>query len=196
MPRPAASWWRGAALLLGIALGWPLAAQPVGDRAMQVEAAFLVNFVRYADWPRHRFDGPADPYVIAVIGSETAADTIAAVARAAGPIQGRHVEVRRVELAGAGSARRAALERLRSAHVAFLQATAGTTPRELLRALGDAPVLTVSDARGFAAEGGMLGLVRSGQRMAFEANPGAIQAGGVSLSAKVLKLARIREGAP
>ena len=57
------------------------------------------------------------------------------------------------------------------------------------------PVLTVSDVPGFAAQGGMLGLVRSGRHMAFEANPDAIRNGGVSLSAKVLKLARIREGA-
>ena len=61
--RPAAAgWWRRAALLLGIAIAVPLSAQPVGDREMQVEAAFLVNFVRYAEWPRQRFDGPIYQY--------------------------------------------------------------------------------------------------------------------------------------
>ena len=195
--RPAAAgWWRRAAILLGIAIAVPLSAQPVGDREMQVEAAFLVNFVRYAEWPRQRFDGPDDPYVIAVVGSDTVADTIAAIARAAGPIQGRRIEVRRVELRGSASERRAATEYLRNSHVAFLPAGGRASPRELLRILGDAPVLTVSDAPGFAAAGGMLGLVRAGPRMAFEANPGAMQACGVSLSAKVLKLARIREGGP
>ena len=183
-------WWRRAALLLGVALVMPLAAQPLGNRELQLEAAFLVNFVRYAEWPRQRFTGASDPYVIAVLGSETTVDTVAAIARAAGPIQGRRIEVKPVDLF-----RRGAGDRLRDSHVVFLQASAKATPRELLRAVDGMPVLTVSDVPGFAAQGGMLGLVRSGRHMAFEANPDAIRNGGVSLSAKVLKLARIREGA-
>ena len=88
------SWWRRAALLLvGVASVLPLAAQPVGDRELQVEAACLVNFVRYADWPRQQFTSASDPYVIAVLGSDTVVDTVAAIARAAGPIQGRRIDV-------------------------------------------------------------------------------------------------------
>jgi hypothetical protein len=55
-------------------------------------------------------------------------------------------------------------------------------------------VLTVSDVPGFAAGGGMLGLVRSGRTLAIEANPDAIRASGISVSAKVLKLARLWGG--
>ena len=183
-------------LLLGIALVSPLPAQPVGDRELQVEAAFLVNFVRYAEWPRQRFRDPADPYVVAVVGSDTVVDTFDAVARAAGPIQGRRISVRRVELAGAAGSdrRRSAIQQLRGSHVVFVQASSGGNARDVLLALAGAPVLTVGDVPGFVADGGMLGLVRVGPHLAFEANPAAIQAAGVSLSAKVLKLARIREG--
>lgn len=193
-------WLRRIALTAGLVLGTSLAAQPVGDRQMQVEAAFLVNFVRYAEWPARRFDNAADPYVIAVVGPESGAavDTVAAIARAAGPIQGRRIEVRSVELAGrpGSEARRAAIARLRASHLAFLPSTAVTSPRAFLEAVEGSPVLTVGDGKDFVASGGMLGLVRSGPRIVFEANPRAIQAGGVGLSAKVLKLARIREGQP
>ena len=44
--------------------------------------------------------------------------------------------------------------------------------------------------------GGMLGLVRVDRHLAFEANPDEIRAAGLSVSAKVLKLARIRRSAP
>ena len=187
-------WLRRAGLLLGIALAVPLAAQPLGDRELQVEAAFLVNFVRYAEWPPERFDGPGDPYVIGVVGTETASDNVAGVARAPGPIQGRRIEVKRVALEGRpGSAeRRAAIRRLRDCHLAFLPGSADTGTREFLDALEGAQVLTVGDAPGFVASGGMIGLVRAGPHIAFEANPQAIQDSGVGLSAKVLKLARIR----
>ncbi len=199
VPAPRA-WLRGAAWLLGLALGAPLLAQPIGDREMQVEAAFLVNFVRYAEWPAHRFADPDAPYVIAVVdgGARTATDTIAAIARAAGPIQGRRIEVRAVDLTGrkGSEQRKAALARLRASHLAFLPSTSPASTAEFLAALEGSPVLTVGDAKGFVAAGGMLGLVRSGPRVAFEANPEAIQAGGLGLSAKVLKLARIRQGRP
>ncbi|HET7655901.1 MAG TPA: YfiR family protein [Luteimonas sp.] len=189
-------WWRRAGWLLGLALCLPLAAQPLGNRERQVEAAFLVNFVRYAEWPRQRFTGEGDPYVIAVVGSQDATDTVAAIARAAGPIQGRRIEVRRVDLDVRGARREAAARRLRAAHVAFLSSDAATTAEQLLGVLDGAPVLTVSDVPGFVEAGGMLGLVRAGPHMAFEANPRAINACGLGLSAKVLKLARIREPVP
>jgi len=57
-------------------------------------------------------------------------------------------------------------------------------------------VLTVGDATGFAAAGGMLGLVRVQEHLAFEANPEAIHDARLLVSAKVLKLARIRRTAP
>jgi hypothetical protein len=189
--------WQRAALLLGLALGMPLVAQPVGNRELQIEAAFLVNFVRYTDWPPQHFNGPGDPYVIAVVGSETSFDTVAAIAGAAGAIQGRRIEVVRVEYDGQGGIerRRAAIQRMRASHLLFLQASADAGARDVVRAVAGAPVLTVSDVPGFASKGGMIGLVRSGQHLAFEANPAAIHASGVVLSAKVLKLARIREDA-
>ena len=52
-------------------------------------------------------------------------------------------------------------------------------------------VLTVGDVPDFAAAGGMIGLRRQGRRMVFDANPEAIRAGGITVSARVLKLARI-----
>jgi YfiR/HmsC-like len=42
----------------------------------------------------------------------------------------------------------------------------------------------------------MLGLVPRGQRIVFDANPRAIQASGLQVSAKVLKLAHIVEPPP
>ena len=55
-------------------------------------------------------------------------------------------------------------------------------------------MLTVGDGRDFAQRGGMLGIVRADARLAIEANPRAIEANGLLVSAKVLKLARIRSG--
>jgi hypothetical protein len=166
-----------------------------GDRELQVEAAFLVNFVRYTDWPPGRLGPAGAPYIVSVIGSEDDASDIAAVAAAAGPIGGRRIEVRRVAPASL-SLRADASGVLQASHVVFVREDSGVRCATVRRLLGGAPVLTVGDATGFAAAGGMLGLVRVQEHLAFEANPEAIHDARLLVSAKVLKLARIRRTAP
>jgi hypothetical protein len=186
-----------AAALLLCAGSWTsrVAADEARDRELQVEAAFLVNFVRYTDWPAARLGPPGTPYVVSVVGSEADAAAVAAVASAAGPIDGRGIEVRRVE-PHALSRRLAAARGLQSSHVVFVRADSGVRCATVRRLLDGAPVLTVGDSTGFATAGGMLGLVRVDRHLAFEANPQEIRAAGLVVSAKVLKLARIRRTAP
>jgi hypothetical protein len=170
-----------------------IAADP-DDRQLQVEAAFLVNFVRYTDWPPRRLGPAGSPYIVSVIGSEDDASDMAAVAAAAGFIGGRRIEVRRV--APASLANRATAGALQASHVVFVREDSGVRVATVRRLLGAAPVLTVGDSAGFAAAGGMLGLVRVQQHLAFEANPDEIRSAGLMVSAKVLKLARIRRSVP
>lgn len=185
------------ALVVCAGLGAPRGAIAAddGDLELQVEAAFLVNFVRYTDWPPGRLGPAGAPYVVAVIGSADDASDIAAVAAAAGPIGGRRIDVRRVPPASL-SLRDTVASELRASHVVFVRGNSGVRCLTVRRLLGDAPVLTVGDATGFAAAGGMLGLVRVQRHLAFEANPEAIRDARLLVSAKVLKLARIRRTAP
>lgn len=192
-------WWRGlaAALALAASLSAQAQAPTAGELRLRVEGAFLVNFIRYADWPAQRFAEPAAPYVVSVVGEPEATDAIAAVATAAGSIRGRRIVVRRVRFDARldPASRRVAIRRLRESHVVFVAGGDIERARLVLRAVAGAPVLTVSDVPGFAAAGGMLGLVRSGRNLAIEANPAAIRDSEVQVSAKVLKLARLW-GAP
>jgi hypothetical protein len=165
------------------------------DRELQVEAAFLVNFVRYTDWPPTRLGPAGAPYIVSVVGSEADASGIAAVAAAAGSLGGRRIEVRHVAPA-AVSRHATAARTLQASHVVFVREDSGVRCATVRRLLDGAPVLTVGDATGFAAAGGMLGLVRVQRHLAFEANPDEIRNAGLLVSAKVLKLARIRRTAP
>src|SRR6476646_6569146 len=91
---------RAGVLLLGV-LGTimqiPSVQAQQGTQAMQVEAAFLVNFVRFTQWPPDRFNDNGTPYVIAVVGGDDVAQTVRTVANAAGNIQGRDIAVVRVD---------------------------------------------------------------------------------------------------
>jgi len=163
-------------------------------RLQQVEGAFLVNFLRYTDCPPQRFAASSAPYVVTVVGSQDAADAVAAVAAAAGDIRGRHVLVRRASMATAAD-RAAATDLLRGSHLVFVESSARADIDAVLGIVRGLPILTVADVPGFAASGGMLGLVRSRSRLGFEADPAAIHDAGLMVSAKVLKLATLRGAA-
>lgn len=179
-----------AVALLGLlALGWSgttVADPQAGDQRARVEGAFLVNFIRFTEWPRAGVRDDRDAWVVVVVGSTSVADAIREVATAAGPVQGRRITVRQV----AGDRLRRQRELVRGSHLVFVDRSAGVSAEDVVELLRGTHVLTVGDSAGFVRAGGMLGLVASGPRVGFVANPAAIRNGGLAVSAKVLKLAQ------
>jgi hypothetical protein len=183
-------------LLFATALADAHAARQQPD-VTEIEGAFLVNFLRYTQWPASSFEGPDSPYVVTVVGAERAAAGVRAVAEAVGSIEGRRIEVR--SLTAPRGSRAAPFDspqdeqaraQLRASHLVFFHESAGRVHPQVLADLARLPVLTVSDTHGFTAHGGMLGLVRNDRRIVFQANPVAIRNASLLVSAKVLKLAR------
>jgi hypothetical protein len=199
--------WRARArwllCCLVLALAWPAAppanadAVAIAPGEVEVEAAYLVNFLRYTQWPASTFPSANSPYVLTVVGPEGVVASVRAVAAAAGPIEGRVIEVRWIP--DARGSRAAPFDspqdlesaaQMRASHLVFFHRSAGRVHPQVLADLARLPVLTVSDTDGFTGDGGMLGLVRSDSRIVFQANPGAIRNANLLVSAKVLKLAR------
>jgi hypothetical protein len=184
-----------AALLLPGRLPAQEAAAAPGE--VEVQAAYLVNFLRYTQWPESSFQGPRSPYVVTVVGSERAAASVRAVAAAAGSVGSRPIEVRWLRDARGSRAApfdsaqdQQASAQLRGSHLVFFHSSGGRVHPQVLSDLAKQPVLTVSDDEAFTDGGGMLALVHVGRRIVFQANPGAIRNAGLLVSAKVLKLAR------
>ena len=191
--------WRRALALLVLLAALPAGAQPqLSER--EVEAAYLVNFLRFTQWPARSFASPQAPFVVTVVGSAQVASTVRAVAAAAGAIDGHPIEVRSLvpppgrplDLAADPEAEQA----VRTSHLVFFHGSAGSVPERELARLSAVPVLTVSDIGGFTHSGGMLELSNEANHIVFEANPAAIRDAGLLLSAKVLKLARSTAGMP
>ena len=179
-----------ASLLLGLAVVGGANAQPAPDAEVQLEAAFLVNFVRFTQWPPPSASDA--PYVLTVLGDSDVVDAVREVVNAAGEIQGRRIRVQRVSSLRQGNA----AAELRRSHVVFVHRSTPIAPQQALAQVDGASVLTVGEGHDFTRLGGMLGLARSGRKMEFTANVAAIQASGLTVSAKVLKLARRPGGRP
>lgn len=191
-------------LLAGLVLALAAAAEPVAAqrpdpvRVEEVKAAYVVNFIRYTEWPAERFAAADSPFVVVVVDSGPVAEALAAAAERIEPIGGRRLEVISRRLPAAGTSRRARLlaELARDAHLVYVGDGIEGGAEDLIEALAADSVLTVGDLPGFAEAGGMIGLRLDGSRVVFDANPVVIRRSRVRVSARVLQLARIVGAGP
>lgn len=145
----------------------------------RIEAAYIVDFVRYTEWPPTSFASPQAPVVVVVYRAPAIADALAAIAGGGARIGSRPIEVRRAQTI------EVLRRRLPGAHVLY----SGTDHDAALALAGDL-VLTIGAAPGFVRAGGMIAFAQQGDRVVFDANLPAIRSAGLELSAKVLALAR------
>jgi hypothetical protein len=167
--------------------GPPVRAQGVVATEYAVKAAFLFQFPRFMKWPESA-GGPApDPVTLCVVGDDPfgpALDELGARG-AEGLAEGVRVRVRHVDqLKGTGC------------HIAFISNGERGRLAAHLAAAAKAHVVTVSDLRNFAEDGGVIQFVLDDGRVRFRINRDAAARAGVRLSSRLLALAHIVKDAP
>ena len=167
------------AALAACLLSAPPAVRAAGEATFaeyQVKAAFLKNFVKFVAWP-----SSTGAFNVCILGDD--------------PFKGW--------LAGtedAGSGRRLAHRRIATVHetdgcqVLFVPAGQRAAIPGILATLDGKPVLTVGDGEGMAAEGLMLSFLIEEQKVRFEVNLAAIRRAGLTVSSRLLGLAKTVHG--
>jgi hypothetical protein len=155
-------------------------AQAPGDA--RLKARLTLSLARFTQWSPAAFASPGDPLSVCVLhGSEALA---AAFSELAGQTAAGHpvrVLLNPDKLPGA-------------CHVLFVHETADRAGAAALATAAALPILTVGDAEGFAARGGMVELVNVNDAIKLDVNMRALRAAQLGLSSQVLKLARqVRE---
>lgn len=140
-----------------------------------VKAAFLPRFARYVTWPPGAL-GDASAVQLCVIGADPFG-TMLDRAVSGQTVGGKPIAVRRLP----------GPERARGCHLAFVQGK-GVATGQMLAALRDLPVLTVTDASS-GPQRGMIHFVLVGGRVRFFIDEGGAAAKGLSVSARLLALA-------
>ncbi len=159
----------------------PLAvAHAQGYNETEVKAAFLYHFTSYIEYPSSAFAGTSAPFVIGVLGKSSITEALQQAVKGKS-VKGRAIVVKQVSIG----------QELRECHILFVpDAEAKSLPR-ILEILGDSPVLVVGESEGFAAKGGTVGFFVEQKRVRFEINLDAARRAHVSISSKLLSLARI-----
>jgi hypothetical protein len=149
-----------------------------------VKAAFVLNFMKFVEWPASSFPSAEAPILVSVLGADPVAAALSSLHGKL--ISARPVVVRRVSaLAGLGES-----------HVLYVGASEQEQLSEILRAVHVRPTLVIGDFEGFAGRGGTIGFIRRGDRIGFEVNEESARRAGLQVSAKLLYLGQSVRGGP
>lgn len=158
-------------------------AEARGFSEVQIKAVYLFNLTSFVQWPPKAFTDPAAPLRIAVYGDDEASDFI---------------EIFRKVIRGERHGQRPIIIERFSAtadparyHLLFIAAAGKKETEKLLAAVAGRAILTVGASPGFCQRGGVINLLRRGNRIGLEANVGAAKAAGLQVSSKLLRIATI-----
>ncbi len=144
-----------------------------------VKAAFLYNFAKFVEWPEAAFSDPRSPIKLCILGEDpfgVALETIRGKA-----VRGRKLEIKKITR----------IEDLEKCHILFISSSERDQLPQVLDLEKMPNVLTVGDMESFAGEGGVVNLVKVGNKIKFEINMEAAWKAGLKISSKLLKLAKI-----
>ena len=146
-----------------------------------IKAGFVYNFAKLTEWPAPAFSQPNSPIVIGIVGE-------------ADPFRGTLDEVLRGKQA---NGRDFVVKHLRwkddlkGCNILFVSASARPHLADILRTIRGLPILTMGDTPGFAEQGGIINFVLEDNRVRFDIDVQAAKQANLSISSRVLALAKI-----
>lgn len=144
-----------------------------------VKAALLYNFTKFVEWPEAAFARGDAPFRICVLGPDPFAERL-------DRIQSQSTRNRRIQIARYAEAAAPPGD----CQILFIGNGVDLRQSAILDGLRGKPVLTVGESPEFVSAGGVIALIRQGDRVGFEVNAAAAAAASLGISSQLLKIAR------
>jgi hypothetical protein len=144
----------------------------------EMKAALLYNFGVFTEWPGERLSEATPSFDVCILGEDRFGASLEPLARRS--VHGKPVVVRR--LGGSGDPS--------GCHVLFIGESAERRLDGLLERAHQGGMLTVGESRGIAQRGAVVGLTLEQGRIVFEINRQSAVSAGLTVSSRVLSLAR------
>jgi hypothetical protein len=146
----------------------------------KVKAAFLLNFAKFVEWPSDAFQNDSAPIILCVFRHDPFGGVLDDAVRGK-RINNREVLAQRVT----------ELRELKSCHLVFVSGREAQRLSEVLSSLSGTSALLVGESEDFAGRGGGFQLFVEDNTVRFMANVDALQRAHLTVSSKLLALAKI-----
>lgn len=160
--------WLAALLFAGVTLAF---AQP--DSEPQLESAYLVNFLKYVEWPTSN----RNTTTICLYGRDTLGPFLSN--HEGRVIGGKELRIRRVN----------SPDDMSNCQLLYIPDVEEARIGAVLRWIQGMPILAASNADGFARSGGGIELLRTGGRVQFIVNADTLSRHGLNPSSQMMRLA-------
>ena len=167
-----------AALICAAAVLWPRALSAEDVSVPSLKAAFLTNFVKFAEWPEGAVSRRG-VFTFCVAGDKAVQQALETGIRRQASLEAMHVKSVTFQGPFAGC------------HLLYLGGFDVRQVRAMVQSLDGAAIFTVSDVDGFSEAGGIVQLRLENGRMRFAINSAAASRAHIALSAKLLSLATL-----
>jgi uncharacterized protein DUF4154 len=173
---------------LSVALSWaPESIAQASDSSDSpeylIKAGFIYNFAKFVEWPAAAFAQPDSPIVIGILGIDPFGTLIDEIVKNK-KIGARGFVVKRLKWG-------TDLKELKECKILFVGDSENAHVDELVQILKTLPILTVGETPGFAQRGGVIRFVLEDNRVRFEVNVDAAHQADLTISSRLLTLARI-----
>ena len=139
----------------------------------KVKAAFLLNFTKFIEWPASQDTDAGAPFTICVLGENPFGPVLDQI------IEGETVNGRKLAV------RRIGPSEVKSCKVVYVARNEKNSPKII-----EPGILTVGEGDQFLREGGVISFVIENRRVRFDVNRAAAARAGLTLSSKLLNVAR------
>jgi hypothetical protein len=158
------------------------AAQRPESSEAAVKAAFLYNFTKFVDWPDSAFPQPSGPFLVCAFADAAFRGELEGILR------NEQVHGRPIAIAPAPP------DDARACHLAYFAQSEAERQGRVLDAVRRAPVLTVGEGRRFIDQGGVVAFLIENNRVRFSVSKPNADAAGLSISSRLLRVARDLDG--
>jgi hypothetical protein len=158
-----------------------LAQGPIEDEAL-LKTAFVYNFAKFTRWPTDAWEGPDNDLMLCTIGDGLMVRSLARLGSE--KVRGRSVTVRALMTES----------RIDACHMLFISGSVHRHMARIIARVGKAPILTISEIRGFSDAGGIIQLYRAQKRVRFKINLRAATEKRLEISSRLLDLAEVVGG--
>jgi len=168
------------ALFLLVAVVFPGSNTAAAKSEEAVQAALILKFAKFVEWPRTEFRSASSPIVIGVFGDDRLREllTFMAIDRKA---SGRSLKIVDANTSSSWS----------SVQILFIDESESDKISRVLTSVNGKSVLTVSEAEGFTEKGGMIFFERVDSKLKLTINTAATREARLEVDSRLLDIATI-----
>jgi hypothetical protein len=172
----------GIALVIATCLFESAASRSQAEKGIEYrfKAAYILNFLRFVEWPDSVLGNDQTPLVLVVLGEDPFGKVLDETFQSE-TIGGHPIVIKRYR----------SWHELGPCQALFVSASEKEAFPEILKYFGGSSILTISDIKGFGDNGGGINFFLEDNKLRFEINVRALRQADLKASSKLLRLARI-----